>query len=345
MPIEAHPITGPKRRRWLRRVVGLVVGAIVLIAALVGVLWFNPPWFMRLGHAAAYWRYGVAERSTTVDGHAWPWLESGPAGAPPVLLLHGYGTSKDAMMMISSWLAPAHRVVAPDLPGFGTHDFHEGEVHDGAFYARSVLRFMDAIGIERASIVGTSMGGAIAAEIALTQPDRVDRLVLLAPAGLVAPVVNDFMRRADAGDNPLRMESDEDFNRVVALVFEEPPPIPYPVRAHLVSEAQRRLPWTNQIIPAIESFGRRGLEGRLGEIRAPTLVLWGDRDRVLDRSLLARFVAEIPGAKGEEVAGAGHVLFSDRPDEVRRRIVPFLAPVVGARDAVPTSSRATASSP
>ncbi len=334
------------RRRWLRRLGAGAVIAVLAIAAAVALLWTSPYLFMGIARRAAVAWYDLTPRVTEVGPHRWPWLEGGSPEAPPVVLLHGYGTSKDAMMTIASWLAPNHRTLAPDLPGFGAHDEHAGEAHDGAFYAREVVRFMDALGVERASLVGTSMGGAIAAEIAATHPERVDRLVLLAPAGLVAPVENDFMRRANAGENPLRMESEEDFDRVVDLVFAVRPPTPPPVRRYFTLEAQRRLPWTNRIIPAIEPFGRAGLEGRLGSIRAPTLVLWGDRDLVLDPSLLPRFVAEIPDAQGERIPGAGHVLFSDRPEEVRRRIVPFLAP--GAASTAEGGSRpagATASSP
>jgi len=331
---SAHPeraIAGagagaPPRRRWLRRIAGTIVAAIALLGAAIGLLWISPYSFMSIARAAARWHLGIEERSIVVHDHLWPYLEAGPPEAPPVILLHGYNTSKDAMMTMSSWLAGEHRTVAPDLPGFGLHDFHAEQAHDGSFYAREVLALMDALGIERASLVGTSMGGAIAALVAAEAPERVDRLVLLAPAGLVAPVENDFMKRANAGGNPLRLEDEQDFESVMDLVFEKRPPTPYPVRRFFVLEAQRRLDGTNKIIPAIEPFGRNGLEGRLGAIRAPTLVLWGERDRVLDPSMLSRFVAEIPDAQGHEIPGAGHVLFSDEPAEVRRRMVPFLAP-------------------
>lgn len=312
----------PRRHRLLR--------GLSLVAALLGLgvafLWLSPYSFMRAARQLAYWRLGVTEHLTEIDGHRWPWISAGDPRTPPVVLLHGYGTSKEAMMTMSSWLAPAHFVIAPDLPGFGQHAFHEGETHDGRFYAREVMRLLDALGIERASIVGTSMGGAIAAEIAISHPERVDRLVLLAPAGLVAPVENDFMRRANAGENPLRLENEEDFDRVVDLVFVRPPPTPSPVRRFFVLEAQRRLPGTKRIIPALEPFVRAGLEGRLERIKAPTLVLWGGQDRVLDPSLLPRFLAEIPGAQGESIPDAGHVLFHDRSEAVRERLVPFLAP-------------------
>lgn len=289
-------------------------------------LWQRPYALMRLAHGSARLWFGVEARSIEVGGHRWPYLEGGRADAPPVILLHGYGTSKEAMMTMMSWLSGSHRVIAPDLPGFGQHEAHGLEAHDGAFYAREVLRFMDAVGVERTSLLGTSMGGAIAAEIAIAAPSRIDRLVLLAPAGLRAPRKNDFMIAADRGENPLQLETPADFDRIVDLVFYKPPPTPEPARRYFVLEAQRRLPGTKRIIESMRDYVLKGLEGRLGAIQAPTLVLWGTFDLVLDPSLLFRFANEIPGARVNLIADAGHVLFHDAPESVRAEIVPFLDP-------------------
>jgi len=310
---------------WRRRI---LVGIAVIVATLLAsgaLLWNSPYAFMGAARSLAQWHFGVEVRTITVDGHFWPYLEGGRRDAPAVVLLHGYNTSMDAMMSIMSWLEHDHRVIAPDLPGFGRHEVHAGSHHDGAFYAREVLRFMDALGVERASIVGTSMGGAIAAEIAILAPERVERLVLLAPAGLRAPIENDFMRRANAGENPLRLESEEDFDRIIQLVFRHPPPTPEPVRRYFTLEAKRRLPGTNRIIDSLAPFVREGLEGRLGAIRAPTLILWGEHDLVLDPSLLQVFGAAITGSRTALVPDAGHVLFHDAPGAVRAELVPFLA--------------------
>jgi len=314
------------RRRWVRRVMVLALLLAVAVGVTAVVLWNRPYAFMGAARGAARWWLGLTEHEIEIDGHRWPYLTGGPPDAPPVVLLHGYGTSKDAMMSIMSWLAADHRVIAPDLPGFGAHDDHGAVAHDGAFYAREVLRFMDALGVERASLVGTSMGGAIAAEIAITAPERVARLVLLAPAGIRAPKTNDFMRRADAGENPLELETEEDFDRIIQLVFLHPPPTPAPVRRYFTLEAQRRLEGTNRIIPALRDYGERGLDGRLERIEAPTLILWGIEDQVLDPSALPTFANGIRRSRAVMVPRAGHVLFHDAPEFVRSEIVPFLAP-------------------
>jgi len=323
-PPPSRPEIVPRCSRG-RRVLRSLLVLILLLGAAGVLLWNSPYTFMGLARGAARWRFGAEQRSIEIGGHRWPYLESGPRDAPPIVLLHGYGTSKDAMLTIMAWLSPEHRVLAPDLPGFGEHDEHEGERHDAAFYAREVVRFMDALGIERASVIGTSMGGAVAAEIAISDPERVDRLVLLAPAGLVPPIKNDFMLQADRGLNPLRLENEDDFDRVVQLVFLHPPPTPGPVRRYFALEAQRRLPGTNRIIEAMRGDLFDGLEGRLGAVKSPTLILWGVSDAVLDPSLLPRFDEEIADSRAALVPDAGHVLFHDAPDAVRAEVVPFLS--------------------
>ncbi|HWC31848.1 MAG TPA: alpha/beta fold hydrolase, partial [Actinomycetota bacterium] len=106
-------------------------------------------------------------------------LEAGKG--PPVVLLHGLGAT-NASLLPTLWdLAVDHRVIAPDLPGFG----ESGKPirrYDAPFYARWLLAFLDELGIERAHLVGNSMGGRVAIETALLAQHRVDRMVLLAPS-------------------------------------------------------------------------------------------------------------------------------------------------------------------
>jgi pimeloyl-ACP methyl ester carboxylesterase len=300
------------------------VVAVLALVATGAILWSVPALFVPLMTRVAYVALGVRAREAMVDGRAWGYLECGPVDGVPILMLHGFGTSREAMMSMMPWLENSHRCIAPDLPGFGRHPFHQGEAHDADFYARETIRFADALGVRRFDLLGTSMGGALAVHIAALHPDRVRRLVLLAPAGVQAPVRNEFMRSIDRGENPLDIASEDDFDRVIGLVFARRPPVPWQFRSYMVGEALRRRPDTLRIVEAIKPFLLDGVRPELPQVRAPTLVVWGDSDRVTDRSMLGVFTAGIPGATASLVRDAGHVVFSDAPDEVRRTIVPFL---------------------
>ena len=300
-------------RKWIRRTV-LSVGCCV--AALLAVTaygwWIDPRIIVIPLRQVAYMRLDVASRLITVDGYQWPYLDAGPSDGPVLLLLHGFGASKDAMMELSAPFAKhGWHTIAPDLPGFGAHPYHQGEHHDGAYYARSVDSFMTAMGIKHATMVGSSMGAAIACELAIEFPHRVDGLIMLAPAGVEAPVVNDFMRRVADGANPLDIASADDFDRVMNLVFVRPPAVPAPFRRWFADMAIARRPQTLLIVEAIKPFLSDGLRGRMGAVGAPTLVVFGTADAVTDPSMLSVFASEMPQGRTALIPGAGHVVFGD----------------------------------
>jgi pimeloyl-ACP methyl ester carboxylesterase len=287
--------------------------AVVLVAgAFAWGWWVQPAVLVVPLRQVGYWRLGVVPRTVDVDGHAWPYLESGPADGPPMLFLHGFGTSKDAMMTMAAHFARrGWRTLAPDLPAFGAHDFHPGERHGPAFYAREIGRFMDAVGAPSAVVVGTSMGGALACELAIVHPARTKAILLLSPAGVEPTVRNDFMRRVDAGENPLDLATEEDFDRITATVFARPPAVPAPFRRWFTEQAALRRDRTLQVVEEMRGFLMSGLQGRMGAVRCPVFVLYGTVDAVTDPSMIQAFAREIPQLRTALVPGAGHVAFSD----------------------------------
>ena len=125
--------------------------------------------------------------SAVAAGITTNYLEGGDRAAPPVLLLHGSGPGVTAY---ANWrltipeLSTALRVVAPDLVGFGFTERPEGERYDMDTWVGQVVGLLDALGLERASVVGNSFGGALALRLAARHPDRVERLVLMGSVGV-----------------------------------------------------------------------------------------------------------------------------------------------------------------
>lgn len=317
---------GSRIRRWVARAALVAAVGTALAGGIVAYGWFVDPAFLVIPlQRVACWRLGIERRTVDVDGIRWPYLECGPRDGPPTVFLHGFGTSKDAMMtLVAHFAARGRRCVAPDMPGFGEHACHGGATMDGAYYAASVGAFMDALGIPHATVVGTSMGGAVAVELAIDDPRRVDALLLLSPAGVAPPVRNAFMRRVDAGENPLDIADERGFDDVMRTVFLRPPPVPDPFRRWFVAEAVRRRPCTLAIVSAVRPFLEDGLRGRMGAVAAPTMVLYGSADAVTDPSMREVFVAEIPSCRAVVVPDAGHVAFSDNWPAVRDEMDSFL---------------------
>ena len=307
-------MTGRGRLARLARHAAVAIGAGAASLVAVGAWgwWVEPSVLVVPLRAFGQWRLGIASTALDAHGHRWPYLESGPADGPPMVFLHGFGTSKDAMMTLAAEFGRrGWRTLAPDLPGFGAHECHGDETHDGAFYAREAGAFMDAVGAPHAVVVGTSMGGAVACELAIADPARVDALLMLSPAGVVPPVRNAFMRQVDEGQNPLDMASEADFDRIMSTVFARPPEVPAPFKRWFVERALERRPCTLRIVDAIKPFLMDGLRGRMGAVGAPAFVLYGTADAVTDPSMLGVFAAEMPAARTALVPGAGHVAFSD----------------------------------
>ena len=135
--------------------------------------------------------------SVVAAGIATNYLEAGDPSAPPVLLLHGSGPGVTAY---ANWrltipaLATRVRVVAPDLVGFGFTERPDGVEYDMDTWVGQVVGLLDALGIEQASVVGNSFGGALALRLAARYPDRVHRLVLMGSVGVPFPITDGLDR-------------------------------------------------------------------------------------------------------------------------------------------------------
>jgi pimeloyl-ACP methyl ester carboxylesterase len=288
------------------------------------VVWFSPRLFVPVVLRLAYTANGVHPEKITLHGHNWGYLSSGNLSAPPVLMLHGFGSDRESQMSMMPWLAGKHFCIAPDLPGFGNNGLRNGEACNADFYVSELLEFADALGLRKFDLVGTSMGGALAAYFAAKHPDRVNKLILLAPAGLEPTQKNYFMRGVDRGEKPLLIRNEGDFDRVVDLAFDRNPYVPWQFRRWYVDRAIRNQADTLEVIRGMDSFLLNGLANVLPNIQCPTLIVWGDRDLVIDPSLLKRFVNGIPNSKGVLINDGGHIVSDDSPEETRRAMVGFL---------------------
>jgi len=315
--------------RWI-----LVTLAVLLATAAAAALWLwnDPARAYAIAMAAGHANAGVTERVVEIDGHAWRVLDTGPTVADPsssarsrnCLVLHGLGTSAEAMMGVAAILRDTQRVVIPDLPGFGEHAKHEGRKHDWRFYIDEIERFRVHENLGEVDVVGTSMGGAFAAAYAATYPKSVRRLVLLSPAGVTAPVQNDFMKRVAAGEIPLDIKDDASFDEVLRLNFPSPPDMPAPIRQAFIDRAVERREALLSIIEDTRGFLMNGVEPLMKDIKSPTLVLYGSADLLTDPSMLSVWRAGLADFRGEILDGAGHVLLYDKGREVAMRMRGFL---------------------
>jgi len=245
------------------------------------------------------------------------YLEQGNPAGRSVILLHGLSDSWFSFSRVLPGLAASHRVYALELRGHG-----ESERPAGGYAPRDmaadVVAFMEALGIERATLVGHSMGSFVAQQAALAAPDRVAGLVLI---GSATTARNEVILELQQALASLPDTVPADFAREfqVSTVYHAVPP---EFMAQVVSEC-RKAPadvWRSALVGLIEMERFEGL----GDKPVPALLLWGDRDAIFPRSEQQALVAALPIASLRVYRETGHAPHWERPREVVRDIERFL---------------------
>jgi pimeloyl-ACP methyl ester carboxylesterase len=210
-------------------------------------------------------------------------------------------------------LAKTRTVIVPSLPGYPGATGHT-VLDTHIDWILAVRQLLDKAGLAGADLVGASVGGSFAAEMAAIFPASLGKLALIAPFGLfdeADPAADPWAQRRDAVAG-LMCTDPRKWDEMVA-----PPEgansVEWPIEMVRAAEAAARAFWP---------LGNTRLDKRLGLISAPTLILWGDKDRVLPPGYAKIFAHAIVGqTRIEIVAGAGHLVYLDRPDAVAKAVL------------------------
>jgi 3-oxoadipate enol-lactonase len=247
------------------------------------------------------------------------------AGQGPAVALVHEGIC-DSRMWDREWQewSPSFRLLRVDLRGFGNSPLEPGPFAQ----ARDLIEALEAHGMERAALVGVSLGGRVALEAALARPELVSALVLVAP-GLPGHEWSQEMRDAwaeeeaafEAGDLDAAVEAS--LRTWVDGPRRRPEDVDPQVRAR-VAEMQRRAYELAVGVEDEEELLVDDLGQKLGEVRAPTLVLVGEEDQPDMHAIAERLAREIPGARLQRIEATAHVPSLERPREFDELVLPFL---------------------
>jgi pimeloyl-ACP methyl ester carboxylesterase len=294
-----------------------------------------------IGHSSwmdVDWR--AHRREVVVDGRCVNVVEIG--SGRPLLFVHGLGGSWANWLENICAFAPDHRVVALDLPGFGASELPREPISISG-YARGLAGLCDELGIASAAVVGNSMGGFVAAELAIAHPQKVERLCLVSAAGLSIEELRLGQLLAVLG----RVE------RIVALyggwvasrssllarraglrrlvlrtVAAHPELLPAPLVAEQVAGAGRP-----GLLPALGAMAGYPLRDRLAQVDCPTLIVWGRSDRLVPVRDADEFERLIAGARKIVYDDTGHVPMLERPTCFNEDLRAFLREPPGERSA------------
>lgn len=228
-----------------------------------------------------------------------------PAGV--VLMVHGLGASKDHWTRFAARLPQNLDLVALDLPGFGESPRDPQASYSAEAQVVRLKRFVDVHGLRGFHLMGNSMGGRIATEYALAHPQDVASLVLFDPAGVTPP--------PGASENHVVIvRTAEDFDRLLAHAFVTPPRFPDFLMEHFAAAARANADLDQKVLQELMAAPGR-LEERVGALRAPTLVVWGSEDRIIDPAAAAIWRARLPQGDVVLMDQVGHVPMLERPEE------------------------------
>jgi pimeloyl-ACP methyl ester carboxylesterase len=306
----------------MRRMLGWIAFALGL--ALLGALWWL--WNPDADRAALEARHAAPpSRFVTLDGVRFHIRDTGAREGAPVLLLHGFGSSLHTWEDWARLMEPTRRVIRLDLPGFGlTGADPTGDYADLRAVAL-IAGLLDALGVAQADVVGSSMGGRIAWRFAAERPERVRRLVLMAPDGFASA---GFTYDRAAGV-PLMMR---------ALPYTLPMPLlragvapAYADQRALTPEALERYrdmmlaPGVRRaILDRMRAHVLVPPEPFLRRIEAPVLLLWGEADRMVPAPHAADYERELRDSRTVVLPGLGHVPMEEDPARSLAPVVQFL---------------------
>ena len=268
-------------------------------------------------------------RRALVDGSQMNYVDLGEG--PAVVFVHGLGGSwQNWLENVPHFAAAGHRCIAMDLGGFGESEVVDGEVSIER-YGRAVKELLDQLGIDRAAVIGNSMGGFIALELAIREPQLVERLVLVSAAVLwqeyrrakplvvfanatealaaraLAEVPGWLLRRRGLRSRALR------FGGIRAQPSNE-------LQHELLLTARR----TAGFLPAFQALASYPLRDELHAIRCPTLIVWGSADPLVGVGHAWELEQLIPGAEVSIHKGVGHVVQLEAPERFNREVEAFL---------------------
>lgn len=312
------------------RVAALIVAGLALLLVLLGLggwLYLRAP---DIPAATLAERYGRPNslHADVGGGVRLHYLESGPAGAPPLLLIHGFGDNAFTWDGWTKRLSANYRVIAVDLPGHGLSEAPADFPADPTRYADVVDAFLGRLGLAHVAVAGNSLGGAVAWQLALRHPERVGRLILVDAAGWPT----ETLKNPPLAFRIMRYKAGRD----LLASIDNMPLIRQGLAADVVNKGVltepfikrwadlQRLPGHRTILMSLRPGTIAASKETLAAIRVPTLILWGAEDRIIAPDSARKFADAIPGSRLIVYPRAGHLPQLEVPERSAADVAAFL---------------------
>ena len=261
-------------------------------------------------------KFATARLTTDVTLH---YAEQGDRAGEAIIFLHGYSDSWFSFSRVLPLLSPEYHAFALTQRGHGDSDKPQC-CYTPADFAADVDVFMDAVGLEEATVVGASTGALFAQQVALDYPHRLSCLILIGAQTPANEAISGLVEEVNALEDPVPPEFVREFQE--STIYH---PVPSEFLDTVVSESLK-LParvWRDYLEGAVLSIDHDYVLA-LGEIDVPTLMLWGEQDPLFPREEQERLAAAIPDATLKVYPETGHAVHWDRPEQVVRDLQAFM---------------------
>lgn len=298
----------------------LVVALVSLAALTTIVTMLYPGHVFNLAKKIEWMRSGLKEKTVDVNGLHISYLTGG--NGEPLLLLHGFAGGKEHWVWIAKHLGKHFRIIAPDLPGCGSSTNEANLNYSVEEQVKRVYNFTKAIGLKSFHIGGNSMGGNIAGVFAARYPEITMSLWLLAPGGVDSAQPSERDILMEKGENILVAKTADDFERTYEYCFVNPPHMPGFVKKYLAESTAAGSKLVEKIYSDLASQPTP-LEGALTNLPIPTLILWGDQDRLAHVSGALILKSLMPNAKAIVMPQVGHIPMMENPELAAKYYLEF----------------------
>ena len=283
------------------RIVLRAAAVLVVLAILAGAIFYlHPLWVADQQIRFHLWQQGVKSEYVEAGGYRLHYFEVTPkgGGGTPLVLVHGLGArGEDWAPMLAPLAARGFHVYVPDLLGYGRSPKPDVD-YSISLQEKTVVKFMQAVGVPQADVGGWSMGGWVAMKLAIDDPQRVDRLVIYDSAGVYFPAnfTAELFTPTDAAG----------LNHLLAMLTPKPIPMPHFAEKAAVRRLQRNA-WVIDRSVASMTNGRDLLDFQLHRIRQPMLIVWGAQDDLIPVTVGERIHAGVPQSTLDVMEGCGHL--------------------------------------
>ena len=252
------------------------------------------------------------------------YIEGGNNNTEVLLLLHGITADKNQWPIFAKQFIKKYRVIALDLPPFGNSEIDWNYKYSLKNQAKLLKEIIDKLEISNFHIVGNSMGGGVAAEFVLQNPNLVKSLALFDTMGVYSAKRTDFLNNLESGENNfLLIQNFQDIDKMFEVLFYKSPFTPKKIKREILRLGKENFKINNYIFDNLieEDYW---LENELHKIDIPTLILWGEDDKIFDKSSTEVIEKNIKNTTLVIIEKCGHLPMFERPKATAKAYQNFL---------------------